>query len=62
MGLSVNFGLLPVSGFLAIYNSDSPLRARLDMDVLDHNRLAVSPAVSVHGFNQFVLELNNLLA
>jgi hypothetical protein len=46
----------PVSVLIVIYNSDHPLSARVDMDVLDDDRLAVPPPVSVDGFNQFVLE------
>jgi hypothetical protein len=42
MRLSVNFGLIPATGF---HNSDHPLGAGMNMDVLDHDRLAVSPLV-----------------
>src|SRR5216684_869499 len=50
----------PLLAFVVIYNSHHPLGARMDMDVLDYDRLAVPPPVSVDGFNQFVLEPEQL--
>ncbi len=33
----------PILAFVVIYNSDHPLGAQIDMDVLDHDGLAVPP-------------------
>jgi hypothetical protein len=42
--------------------SDHPLGARVDMGLLDDDRLAIPPPVSVDGFNQFVWSLTSLTA
>src|SRR5438552_14607145 len=51
----------PLLAFVVIYNSDHPLGAGMNVDVLDHDRLAVSPPASIEGLEQVVLKLDQLV-
>jgi hypothetical protein len=44
-----------------IYNSDHPLGTRVDMDVLDDDRLAVPPPASFEGLEQVALKFEKLV-
>jgi hypothetical protein len=46
----------PLLAFIVIYDSDHPLGARMDMDVLDYDGLAVPPAAPIEGLEQFALK------
>ena len=51
----------PLLAFLVIYNSNHPLGAGMDMDVLDHDRLAVPPPASVERLEQLVLKFDQFV-
>jgi hypothetical protein len=46
----------PPLAFVVIYNSDHPLGAGMDMDVLYYNGLAVPPLAPIEGLEQLALK------
>src|SRR5258707_10266266 len=51
----------PVLAFILIYNSDHPLGAGVNMDVLDHDGLAVPAPAPIEGLEQVVLEFDQFV-
>src|ERR1700716_3736519 len=51
------FSFSPRPAFIRIYNSDHPLSARMDMHMLDHDRLAISAPAPIEGLEKVVLKL-----
>src|SRR4030081_2332806 len=51
----------PCPAFILIYNSDHPLSGGVDMHMLYHDRLAISPPASIEGLQQVVLELDQFV-
>jgi hypothetical protein len=47
--------------FIPIYNSDHPLGAGVNMDVFDHDRLAVPPPAPIEGLEQVILEFDQFV-
>jgi hypothetical protein len=51
----------PLLAFVVIYNSDDPLGARMDMDVLDYDGLGVPLSAPFEGLKQVALKLEKLV-
>src|SRR5437016_2618149 len=51
----------PLLAFVVIYNSDHPLGAGMNMDVFDHDRLAVPPPAPIEGLEQVILEFDQFV-
>src|SRR5712671_1513288 len=51
----------PPLAFVVIYNSDHPLGAGMDMDVLDHDGLAVPFPAPIEGLEQVILEFDQFV-
>jgi hypothetical protein len=51
----------PLRALVLMYNSDNPLGAWMNMDMLDHDRLAVPPPASIEGLKQVVLKFDQLV-
>src|SRR5260370_15024908 len=49
------------AAFTVIYNSDHPLGAGMDMDVLDHDGLAVPLPAPIEGLEQVILEFDQFV-
>src|SRR5258705_940634 len=51
----------PLLAFVVIYNSDHPLGAGMDMDVLDYDGLAIPLPAPIEGLEQVILEFDQLV-